>query len=667
MAADNDLAQWADSDLVEMETVGSSDEFSIIIQLDKPYVGAKRLLVGNGTSYELQNLGIIDMCDWMILFDFLEWGIRNYPAEKYFVILWDHGSGWSLMPKYAFGSDWSSGNELGIFNGDLKNAMSSLYSYTGEKIDLFAFDACLMQQIEVAFELTDYAKVLLAPQALCPIQGFCYDKIYDYLAADPKRDEKDIAEASVSFIIETYSNVQPVVYSAIDLTKFDALRATVDQLANTMMIGSPGSSLINVRDNVQTIPVRDQAPSPDDEFIDMGHFFGGLDSILGNDETQELVLAYNNAILESQYWGDAFSRVTGLTVWFPREYSLFKQLVDEYSGLDWAYSKWRQFLNWFYNADDIRPTPISWLTASNVGKNNDFKLSWSESHDLAPVTYNIIEMVQDSALIIFQDFCDDSSQWFFQGFVVDTSNAYSGTGCFFSGNGSNLQNSIETNETISLQNMGILDLFLYYNTEDINDSLIIEFAGFSDVHYGWSEGWQRRRVILPPGDDRLHIIYRTNGSINRGGCYVDEIEVKEIKDSQFIRQSLTDTTLYVFGKTRGDYGYAVFSEDFYGNTSNLTDFIDVSLDRYAVPYSIPGPFQMSCDLILDFPDSLQPVVKIFSLAGRQIKKFDPAEINGHKIHWDGKDEHGQDVGSGLYFVLVKDGDFKKLGKIARQR
>ncbi|MGB3341204.1 MAG: clostripain-related cysteine peptidase [bacterium] len=667
MAADNDLAQWADSDLVEMETVGSDDEFSIIVQVDKPYVGAKRLLVGNGTSYELQNLGIIDMCDWETLLDFLEWGMRNYPAEKYFVVLWDHGSGWTLMPKCSYGSDWSSGNELGIFNGDLQNALKSLYAYTGEKIDLFAFDACLMQQLEVAFEIVDYAKVLLAAQALCPIQGFCYDKIFAYLNADPKQDEKDIAEAAISLIIETYSNTQPVAFSAIKLTKLDALKHAFDEFANAMMTGSPTPTLVNIRDNVQTISVRDQAPSPDDEFIDLGDLIQGLDSIFSSDETQALVLAYEHAVLESQFWGDNFSQVTGLTIWFPREYRLFKQLVDEYSGLDWAYSKWRQFLNWYYNSDDIRPTVVSWFVASNIGNNNDFELSWGASHDLAPVTYSIFEMIPDNMQTILYDPCEDSSGWNFQGFTIDSSNTYSGSACFFSGNSSYLQNSIEINESILLQDMGIIDLYLYYNTEDMTDSLIIEFAGLRDIHYGWSNGWQRRRVILPAGSDKLRISYRTNGSINRGGCYIDEIEVKEIKSSKFIREYLSDTALYIFGKIRGDYGYAVFAEDDYGNTGNLSDFIDVSLDRYAAPYSVPGPFQTNCDIVLDFPDSLLPTVKIFSLSGRLVRSFDPEQIDKKRIYWDGKDRDDKDVGSGLYFVLVKDEGFKKLGKIARQR
>jgi len=667
MAADNDLAQWADSDLVEMEAAGSSDEFSIVVQVDKPYIGAKRLLITTGTSYELLDLGIIDMCDQETLVDFLEWGMRSYPAKKYSVILWDHGSGWTFMPHLSYGSDWSSGNELGIYNGDLRNALKLLYSYTEEKIDLFAFDACLMQQVEVAFELIDYAKIFLAPQTLCPTEGFCYDKIFAYIDADPKQNAKDLAQGAIPLLMDTYSNVQPVAFSALDLNKLDGLKIALDKFADAMMTTVPTSLLINIRDSVQTIPIRDQAPSRDDEFIDMGDLIRGLDALYSSAETQALVQAYDQVILESQFWGSDFSGVTGLTIWFPREYRLFKQLVDEYNGLDWAYSKWLPFLNWYYDADDIRPTSVSWLNTSGVGNNNDFELSWGRSLDLAPVTYSIFEVFSDSTIDILLDPCEDSSLWNFQGFVIDSNNIYSGAGCFFSGNASNLQNSIETKQVISLPNMSTLELYLYYNTEDMADSLIIEFAGFQDIHYGWSNGWQRRRGILPQGSDRLRISYRTNSSINRGGCYIDEIKVKEMKNSKLVREFLTDTTLYIFEKIRGDYGYAVISKDSYGNTSNLSDFLDVSVERYAAPYSVPGPFQTDCLIILDYPDSLYPSIKIFSLSGRLIRNIDPDQIDNKKIHWDGKDEKGKDVGSGLYFVLVKDKGFKKLGKIARQR
>ncbi|MBN2620799.1 hypothetical protein JXB22_06880, partial [candidate division WOR-3 bacterium] len=59
--------------------------------------------------------------------------------------------------------------------------------------------------------------------------------------------------------------------------------------------------------------------------------------------------------------------------------------------------------------------------------------------------------------------------------------------------------------------------------------------------------------------------------------------------------------------------------------------------------------------------------EIFSLSGRSIRRFTGSDIINKTVFWDGKDRSGQGVGSGLYFILVKDGFFKKIGKIARQR
>jgi hypothetical protein len=93
----------------------------------------------------------------------------------------------------------------------------------------------------------------------------------------------------------------------------------------------------------------------------------------------------------------------------------------------------------------------------------------------------------------------------------------------------------------------------------------------------------------------------------------------------------------------------------------------VSLERHAVPYSIPSPFQSECTIILDYPDTEQPTIHIFAISGRKIREFDAAEIENKTIFWDGKDEHGRDVGSGLYFILLKGDSFKRIGKVARQR
>ena len=46
------------------------------------------------TSTPVEDLGELNMGDPQTLYDFIYWSMTNYPADKYFLILWDHGSGW---------------------------------------------------------------------------------------------------------------------------------------------------------------------------------------------------------------------------------------------------------------------------------------------------------------------------------------------------------------------------------------------------------------------------------------------------------------------------------------------------------------------------------------------------------------------------------------------
>jgi hypothetical protein len=664
IAADNDLAQWADSDLVEMERFGSNQDIRVAVQIDKPSVGAQRLLVGQGSSLIIQSLGIIDMCSWETLSDFVYWGMSSFPAEKYLVILWDHGTGWTAMPNRSFGSDWSSGNVLSIANGDFRKALAAAYEFTDERIDLFAFDACLMQQIEVAFELQGYARVLLAPQSTMPLAGLRYDELLENLHVNPGIGATQLSRNIIQSTIDNYTGVQPITISAINLAGLDDIRKYSIILTAKLMYSSPSQSLGQLRNTVQTIPAIGCIPNPTDDFVDLGDFLSRMDELMAMTETEQLLQAYLRTIIYTAYWGDDFSSTSGLTVWFPDEYRQFKQLLGYYQSLRWTESKWLEFLNWLYDSDDIRPTAIS-ITAGDIGANNDFHLSWTEAYDLSPVKYTVIEASDTAGL--FHDPGEDSSLWNLNGFTLSTAVFHSGSLSFFSGNASNLQSYMETRENIMIQDLGFLSIFLHLNTEDINDSLIIQYGSFQDVHYGSSNGWIERRVLLPAGDHPLRISYHTNGALNMGGCYIDDIAVYNMTEGHIIRGGYPDTRLFLYNEMRGDHLYAIYAEDNYTNRGNVSNLLGVLIEEYAVPYSVPNPFQTSCSIVLDYPDSLDPMVEIYSLSGTLVKRFQSEEITNQSIYWDGKNEAGRDVAAGLYFILLKDTGLHKIGKIARQR
>ena len=108
-ADDNILEKDIYVDLNEAERVGSSANVQIVAQIDRykggyqgdgDWVSARRYFVTQDDdlqrvrSEELEDLGEVNMADGKTLVDFVTWAMQAYPADKYAMILSDHGMGW---------------------------------------------------------------------------------------------------------------------------------------------------------------------------------------------------------------------------------------------------------------------------------------------------------------------------------------------------------------------------------------------------------------------------------------------------------------------------------------------------------------------------------------------------------------------------------------------
>lgn len=115
LSADNDLEKNALFDINEMEAAGPAPNVNIIVQLDRPqfgysdgvnnWGGAVRIKIQKDndrvkiTSPVVMKLGSsVNSGDPKTLADFIEWGVKNYPAQRYMLVLWSHGSGWKTIP-----------------------------------------------------------------------------------------------------------------------------------------------------------------------------------------------------------------------------------------------------------------------------------------------------------------------------------------------------------------------------------------------------------------------------------------------------------------------------------------------------------------------------------------------------------------------------------------
>ncbi len=108
IGADNDLESFALTDINEMELVGSTTAVNIVVQMDRTagydstngnWADTRRFFITRDnnldliTSQPVQNLSETNTGDPVYLADFATWAMRTYPANRYALIIWDHGGG----------------------------------------------------------------------------------------------------------------------------------------------------------------------------------------------------------------------------------------------------------------------------------------------------------------------------------------------------------------------------------------------------------------------------------------------------------------------------------------------------------------------------------------------------------------------------------------------
>ena len=81
-----------------------------------------------------------------MLVDFTIWAMNNHPADRYALILWNHGGGWrdrvkpDLPMLKAVCWDDTSGDDS-LYMNEVKASLSTIKDEKGQ-IDLVGFDAC---------------------------------------------------------------------------------------------------------------------------------------------------------------------------------------------------------------------------------------------------------------------------------------------------------------------------------------------------------------------------------------------------------------------------------------------------------------------------------------------------------------------------------------------
>jgi hypothetical protein len=176
-AGDNNLQADLRQNLIDAQKVGSSPNLNVVAQFDQGTdAGCARYAIKKSDSQTLdspvvQDMGKqVDMSDPATLSDFIQWGMKKYPAQHYMLIISDHGDGWKGCVEDDSANDWMSLPKL-------QKGLQMAQDATGHKLDILGFDACLMANAEVAEQLKNNAGCMVASEETEGSAGWPYTRI----------------------------------------------------------------------------------------------------------------------------------------------------------------------------------------------------------------------------------------------------------------------------------------------------------------------------------------------------------------------------------------------------------------------------------------------------------------------------------------------------------
>ena len=229
---DNNLEDAAIDDFYELEAGGGSTaEVNVILLIDRidgyftttpDWTEARYYQVTTDTSpgidsILLGSLGEVNMGDPATLRDFIEFCFTNFPADNYCLDIWDHGGG-------VWGAAWddTTGNDRLTLN-EMQTAVRQACDTFHERIDVFAMDCCVMNLIEMGYEMREYCDYFVASEESVPWDGFDYDDILTELLANPTMSPTTFCELLVDSYAREYRYEESTCLSAINLTIIDSV------------------------------------------------------------------------------------------------------------------------------------------------------------------------------------------------------------------------------------------------------------------------------------------------------------------------------------------------------------------------------------------------------------------------------------------------------------
>jgi hypothetical protein len=381
MAGDNNLESSGLEDLAEMKRVGTTDDVNVIAQFDSMSDDhTRRFEITKGGRIErdlVQELGETNTGDPKVAIDFFRWAIERYPAKHLLGVIWNHGSGIDDTDVYkgdralvrralsgrhrraifsttvaaavssrAIAYDESAKDFLD--NLELKRVLTEVKRKTRRTLDVLGFDACLMNMVEVAYQVRGTADVVVGSEEVEPLAGWPYQAVLAALSAEPEMPAKSLGKLIVDLYCKSYKS-DDVTQSAFDLSRLKGVAASVDALAKAL------SKAIRKTDEFAAVTRTLNAVQRFDtaDYVDLGHFCRQLSKRSKIAAVKNAAIATIDTLSGKQgmviaqgYKGTNLKNSSGASIYFPRG-----PVSGTYAKLDFAKrTAWGTFLSQYHDA-----------------------------------------------------------------------------------------------------------------------------------------------------------------------------------------------------------------------------------------------------------------------------------------------------------------------------
>jgi flagellar hook capping protein FlgD len=147
---------------------------------------------------------------------------------------------------------------------------------------------------------------------------------------------------------------------------------------------------------------------------------------------------------------------------------------------------------------------------------------------------------------------------------------------------------------------------------------------------------------------------------------VDDLSLTEFEIKPFTSDAPSHELSLIYNDySTGTPVVQTISPEFQGGTIQISAAAKAIPESFGVAQNYPNPFNPSTEISYDLPESGNVSFEIYNILGQNVKTL----VNGYQdagsytVTWNGDDESGGTVASGVYFYRITSGTYKDIKKM----